>query len=195
MNIRKIINILIAIIITLIVVACLYYTYRAREVIRQYEEMEVVIDTTKQIPPVPRDSVVIKYKIVTLPVAPPKEDEKIEVIAPGDTLYHLGDTILDRPDPTPKPDSADVIVPITQKEYRDTMYCAWVSGYNAQLDSIELYYPKPVPIYDPLIEWSLGIQAGVGWFGDGFKPYIGVGVQLGIDLRKIKKKSRRKTSY
>ena len=190
MNVGKIINTLVAIMITTIVMACLYYTYKAREVIRQYEEMEVAIDTTKQIPPAPRDSVVIKYKIVTLPVAPPKEEEKVEVIAPGDTLYHLGDSIMDRPIPIPKPDSVNVVLPITQKEYRDSMYCAWVSGYEAQLDSIELYYPKPVMTHDPLIEWSLGIQAGVGWFGDGFKPYIGVGIQLGIDLRKINKRKK-----
>lgn len=190
MNVGKIINTLVAIMITTIVMACLYYTYKAREVIRQYEEMEVAIDTTKQIPPAPRDSVVIKYKIVTLPVAPPKEEEKVEVIAPGDTLYHLGDSIMDRPIPIPKPDSVNVVLPITQKEYRDSMYCAWVSGYEAQLDSIELYYPKPVPTRDPLIEWSLGVQAGVGWFGDGFKPYIGVGIQLGIDLRKINKRKK-----
>lgn len=186
MNVGKIINTLVAIMITLIVMACLYYTYKAKEVIRQYDEMEVTVDTTKQVPPAPRDSVAIKYKIVTLPVVPTEKEEP----APKDTLYHLGDTILDRPIPMPKPDSASVVLPITQKEYRDSMYCAWVSGYDAQLDSIELYYPKPVPIHDPLIEWSLGVQAGVGWFGDGFKPYIGVGIQLGIDLRKIKKRRK-----
>ena len=54
MNVGKIINTLVAIMITTIVMACLYYTYKAREVIRQYEEMEVAIDTTKQIPPAPR---------------------------------------------------------------------------------------------------------------------------------------------
>ena len=190
MNVGKIINTLVAIMITLIVMACLYYTYKAKEVIRQYDEMEVAVDTTKQVSPAPKDSIVIKYKIVTLPAAPLKEEEEVEVIAPGDTLYHLGDSIMDRPITMPKPDSVNVVLPITQKEYRDSMYCAWVSGYDAQLDSIELYYPKPVPIHDPLIEWSLGVQAGVGWFGDGFKPYIGVGIQLGIDLRKIKKRRK-----
>lgn len=190
MNVGKIINTLVAIMITTIVMACLYYTYKAKEVIRKYDEMEIVVDTTKQVPPTPKDSIVIKYKIVTLPAAPPKEEEKVEVIAPGDTLYHLGDSIMDRPIPMPKPDSVNVVLPITQKEYRDSMYCAWVSGYDAQLDSIELYYPKPIPTHDPLIEWSLGIQAGVGWFGDGFKPYIGVGIQLGIDLRKINKRKK-----
>ena len=200
MNWRKIINILIAIMVGMIVMANIYYTYKAKRIMRQYEEMKTVVDTTKQIPPVPKDSIIIKYKIVTLPAAPTKE-EKVEEekakeeIAPKDTLYYLGDSILNRPTPTPKPDSTNVILPITQKEYRDSLYCAWVSGYDAQLDSIELYYPKPAPVYDPMVEWSLGLQAGVGWFGDGFKPYIGVGIQLGIDLRKIKAQSRRRGSH
>jgi hypothetical protein len=126
MNWRKIINIIIAIMVGMIVMANIYYTYKAKRIIRQYEEMETVVDTTKQIPPAPKDSIIIKYKIVTLPAAPTKE-EKVEEektkeeIAPKDTLYYLGDSILNRPIPTPKPDSTNVILPITQKEYRDSL--------------------------------------------------------------------------
>ena len=39
-----------------------------------------------------------------------------------------------------KHDSVDVILPVIQKEYRDSTYSAWVSGYqDVNLDSIEVY--------------------------------------------------------
>lgn len=39
-----------------------------------------------------------------------------------------------------KHDSVDVILPVIQKEYRDSTYSAWVSGYQeVNLDSIEVY--------------------------------------------------------
>lgn len=39
-----------------------------------------------------------------------------------------------------KHDSVDVILPVIQKEYRDSTYSAWVSGYqDVNLDSIEIY--------------------------------------------------------
>lgn len=39
-----------------------------------------------------------------------------------------------------KYDSVDVILPVIQKEYRDSTYSAWVSGYqDVNLDSIQVY--------------------------------------------------------
>ena len=39
-----------------------------------------------------------------------------------------------------KHDSVDVILPVIKKEYRDSTYSAWVSGYqDVNLDSIEVY--------------------------------------------------------
>ena len=39
-----------------------------------------------------------------------------------------------------KHDSVDVILPLIKKEYRDSTYSAWVSGYqDVNLDSIEVY--------------------------------------------------------
>lgn len=39
-----------------------------------------------------------------------------------------------------KHDSVDVILPVIKKEYRDSTYSAWVSGYqDVNLDSIEIY--------------------------------------------------------
>ena len=39
-----------------------------------------------------------------------------------------------------KHDSVDVILPVIQKEYRDSTYSAWVSGYqDVNLDSIQVY--------------------------------------------------------
>ena len=39
-----------------------------------------------------------------------------------------------------------VMLPITQKVYRDTSYTAWVSGYAAALDSIHIHRPTLPPL-------------------------------------------------
>ncbi len=78
-------------------------------------------------------------------------------------------------------DSADVIIPITQKEYRDSAYTAWVSGYNPSLDSIHVFKETKTitrTIHTPPRWWSIGIQGGYGYTPKGFQPYIGVGVTL-----------------
>ena len=41
-------------------------------------------------------------------------------------------------------DSIDVPVPIVQKRYDDSLYTAWVSGFEPNLDSIRLYQPTIV---------------------------------------------------
>jgi hypothetical protein len=85
-----------------------------------------------------------------------------------------------------KDDSIPVTIPITQKEYNDSTYRAWVSGYNANLDSINIFNKtvtntiyKQVVIKEPS-NWGVGIQAGYGYSKQGFSPYVGVGVQYNI---------------
>lgn len=78
-----------------------------------------------------------------------------------------------------------VVLPITQQVYRDTAYTAWVSGYAAALDSIEVY-PRTLivrqtapPAAKPR-RWSMGVQAGYGLTPKGLQPYVGVGVGFRI---------------
>lgn len=86
------------------------------------------------------------------------------------------------------PDTAKehgVLVPITQKVYRDSTYTAWVSGYCASLDSIRTYIRSPVTVTTQQITkkdkmWGLGLQGGFGITPKGFQPYIGVGLYFKI---------------
>ena len=84
-------------------------------------------------------------------------------------------------------DSIDVPVPIVQKRYDDSLYTAWVSGFEPNLDSIRLYQPEIVTTVtktivkpSPLI--TVGIQAGAGWGVFHRQPdlYIGVGGQVNL---------------
>ena len=90
---------------------------------------------------------------------------------PGDTVH----------------DSIEVPVPIYQKQYEDSLYTAWVSGYRPNLDSIRLYLPevqttvtKTIVKPSPLI--TFGIQAGGGYGIINRKPdiYVGVGAQINL---------------
>ncbi|KAA4671576.1 hypothetical protein F3B42_14125 [Bacteroides ovatus] len=125
------------------------------------------LDTTEYVEtipiyyPVPRDSVVIRYKYAKLPVK-------------KDTCKVKQDTCT--------PDSAEVVIPITQKIYEDSLYRAWVSGYNAKLDSIVVYSRTReirIPVFIPAKRkrWGLGLQAGYG-YPNGL--YVGVGVSYNL---------------
>ena len=75
-------------------------------------------------------------------------------------------------------DSIDVELPIEQKVYQDSLYKAWVSGFDAHLDSIYLYQPTryiTIKTTEQPSQWSWGIQGGVGITPKGLQPYIGLG--------------------
>lgn len=82
-------------------------------------------------------------------------------------------------------DSVDVELPITQKVYEDSLYRAWVSGFDAKLDSIELHQPTryiTITTEKEQSKWSFGLQGGVGITPKGVQPYIGVGFQWNFNL-------------
>lgn len=126
---------------------------------------DTVVDTLFYRHPIPVDSTVIRYQTVKLPAV--------------DTLYLQGSE-------TVRIDSVLVEVPIHQKEYQDSTYHAWVSGFNVSLDSINVYQKtiETVQLVKPAEKtkrWSLGIQLGGGYnFQGGFTPYVGVGVSYNI---------------
>lgn len=131
--------------------------------IETIEVRDTITDTITYFQPIPVDSVVIRYATVKLPVK--------------DTIYIKG------PDTT-RNDSIVVEIPITQKTYRDSMYQAWISGYEANLDSIYVF-PKTITItnriHDTPKRWGLGVQVGVGGNrSHKIQPYIGIGISYDI---------------
>ena len=69
-----------------------------------------------------------------------------------------------------------VPVPINQKEYLTENYHAWISGYNAALDSIDVF-PKTVYVTKKIPDrrWGLGVIGGYGVGQLGLSSYIGIG--------------------
>ena len=84
-------------------------------------------------------------------------------------------------------DSIEVPVPIVQKRYDDSLYTAWVSGFEPNLDSIRLHQPEVVTtitqtIVKRLSRWSVGPAVGVGVSADGERR-LGVFVGVGVSYR------------
>ena len=124
------------------------------------------IDTLTYAQPVPIDSIVLRYKTVRLPVYKNKDSVSVGESLPAD--------------------STAVCIPITQKIYKDSSYTAWVSGYEAQLDSIHVYR-QTVTISKMITrtkhrKWNVGLQAGYGYGlnSRAFEPYVGVGVNYSL---------------
>lgn len=112
------------------------------------------IDTVRDIIPVPvYESVVDSFPFV------------VPVPVPGDTVR---DTVY---------------LPITQKIYKDSLYTAYVSGYRAKLDSIEVYSKTRTVFIRERAKrkrFGLGVQAGYGFSGNKVSPYVGVGVSYSL---------------
>ena len=139
----------------------------------------IIRDTLRVSRPVPVREKVVRYVTVTLPPAPARPDSSN---SNSSNLANIGkdsaDVLID--------DTAKmVMLPITQQVYRDTTYTAWVSGYAAALDSIEVY-PRTrivrqtaLPAARPR-RWSFGIQAGYGYTPKGMQPYVGIGININL---------------
>ena len=132
--------------------------------------------------PEPEPSVVIERDTVW-------KDTTIYKPVPAETV-DIGKTVYLRiPYPVPSGrdtihDSIDVPIPIIQKRYEDSLYTAWVSGFEPNLDSINLRLPTITEtitktIVKPAPRLSIGIQggAGVGVFSRQPDVYVGVGLQ------------------
>ena len=114
------------------------------------------------------------------------QPQAAETINTGRVVY------IKVPHPTAEPsdtvhDTINVAVPIMQKRYDDSLYTAWVSGFEPALDSINLRLPtiaetitqtfvKP----SPLITFGIQAGAGIGAFSRQPDIYIGVGGQLNL---------------
>jgi len=83
----------------------------------------------------------------------------------------------------------DTILIKEQKVYSDSTYTAWVSGYQPELDSIEVY-PKTVTNYitnevTKMVtkikkpKWVISVGGGIGYNGK-VEPYIGLNAGYAI---------------
>lgn len=116
----------------------------------------VRVDTFRDTVPVP----VYERLVDSIPV-------KVYIPVPGDTIR----------------DTTVIYLPITQKVYRDSLYTAYVSGYRAKLDSIEVYgRTRTVTIRETpgRKRFGLGLQVGYGMAGNKASPFVGVGVSYNL---------------
>lgn len=145
------------------------------EVVDSIATEEVKPDTA----PLVKDSVVVRYQYVKVPLTPPPED----AVATSDSS-RVRDSITDELTVEKLGnDSVSISIPITQSLYETEDYRAYVSGYNARLDSIFTTSRQTVVrIRDPAKKkrFSIGIQAGYGMTPKGFQPYLGLGVSVSL---------------
>ena len=155
------------------------------------------VDTIPYYKPVPKEEKPLGNITAKLPVSVPKLPENVQKFpesgknlqdsvqnfgksVPEDHFEDLGEKVT--------PDSADVVVPITQTVYEDSTYTAYVSGYRASLDSLIFRMPREVTTitnthYQKPKRWSIGIQVGYGMTLKGtpqFAPYVGIGVSYNL---------------
>lgn len=135
---------------------------------------DTVIDTVRYDMPVARDSAVVRYIKVVVPVKKDTETSKNYAqnsaeIMHGEPCHALA---VDS-------DSVSVVLPVTQKHYMDSAYDAWVSGYMPQLDSIRVYQrtiTNTIRMKQPRM--SVGVVGGYGFgiISRRFEPFIGIGI-------------------
>lgn len=142
----------------------------------------IAITTTVDKAKAPQPTRTIPQGYVSVPVSdelpPPDEqilpENKILIFPPKDCN-----------DSTHLPiDTLKAYVPIHQKEYRDSNYTAYVSGFNAKLDSIEIKtkvvtYTKSVTKFRT---WNIGLTGGYGYgfMSKQFEPFVGIGITLNL---------------
>lgn len=123
------------------------------------------VDTIPYLMPVPKDSVVLRYDTLKVPLASIRKGYDSIV---GDSMVEVTG------------------VPITQKVYRDPSYIAWVSGYRPSLDSIKVFSSTHY-ITKTIVErkqppdvrrFGVGLQAGYGITPRGMQPYVGIGIGM-----------------
>lgn len=133
-------------------------------------------DTVTVYRPVPRDSVVLRYDTVRLPVAIPQSRNNIPLKS------NTGGNVIPEIIPQSQ-DSAEVVLPISQIEARDSLCHIWASGYRVSIDSLRIY-PKTEYItitrHTKPKRWHVGLSAGYGWTPQGAQPFVGASLTYSI---------------
>lgn len=166
----------IILVISAIVILCYALIYKStKSPTSTYDVVRDTViynDTIPYYKPIPKDSLIVRYRTVILPVANKVSKE-----------YYNKDSFVSESVKKVGGDSAAVVIPITQKVYEDSTYKAWVSGYEPQLDSIFVYQKTQVInhyIREKPKHWGIGLQIGYGCTGKELRPYIGIGVNYNI---------------
>lgn len=131
----------------------------------------VVYDTITIDKPQVRDSIVLRYVPVKMPLVKP--------------LFPTLDSV--RKDSTHN-DSVSVVIPIEQVHYGGEDYDAWVSGYHPQLDSLNIYRPTSIITENRTItetrwrtkRWGLSIGTGLVASPRGVAPGVFVGFSYNL---------------
>lgn len=83
-----------------------------------------------------------------------------------------------------------MVLPISQKEYSDSTYRAWISGYEPSLDSIQIFQKTNYIQIEKTITKTaipsvvIGPSLGIGITTDGkISPFIGVSIVYPIFQR------------
>lgn len=124
-------------------------------------------DTIVEVEPIPVSIVSTEIRNRKLTVAKP------------DTIY------LNFPESDTPKDSIEVEVPITQVEYKDSLYQAWVSGFEPKLDSIRIFQKSELITVETILKqkskkWHIGPAMGVGFTQRGIQPFFGVSLTYSI---------------
>ena len=138
------------------------------EQVKVERDTVVVFDTIYHHYPKPVDSAVVRYVTKVLPVV--RYDTVHHLIGVDNMTEHFADTS----------NMIAVEVPITSKHYNAPEYDAWVSGYEASLDSIKVYQKteyvtERVTISKPPNKWELDAMAGIDYnvTSQQYRPYAG----------------------
>lgn len=132
----------------------------------------IVYDTIPHYYPKPVDSAVVRYVTKVLPVRPDTHHfADVSNMIDGNSVSSVSNSVTD---------SVAVVVPITSKHYSCKDYDAWVSGYEANLDSIKVYQrteyiTERVTISKPPNKWELDAMAGIDYdvTSQHYSPYAG----------------------
>ena len=158
-----------------------FFGYKAgKRAGKRAEKIDTTFVEVKHIAPTPqaeKPAGIIRVPIrTTKPSSPAIPKAEVKVFTPAELDSALNDTV------TVDTARKEVVLPITQKEYRDSDYTAYVSGYKAKLDSIKVV-SRVITKTEVKTEvkhrrWSVGLIGGYG-FGFGsktFQPFLGVGL-------------------
>lgn len=138
----------------------------------------VHVDTIKYHLPIHRDSVIVRYITKIVKKTTDSVQNSTENVLSKAENVTSDIVITDN-----GKDTFNVVFPISQKVYTDSLYTAYVSGYGANLDSIfvrsrTMEITRTIRKKPP--RFGIGIQAGYGITPKGLQPYIGVGAQLNL---------------
>lgn len=169
-------------VIVMLVCSVMLNVWQGYKWVHRYDSIEQRVE---------RDTVWRDHTVtLPVPVAERKTGESIRVKIPALPYYTEArhrtqqrepDAVAVETMPEDTADSIEITLERTQLTYRDSLYTAYVSGYDARLDSLVITYPtvsEKWTVTKPVRHWSVGVQAGYGYGITNKKPdlYIGLGV-------------------